>query len=471
MKEQFLWGSATAAYQCEGAWNEGGRGLTQWDVFSHESDRNLNHVTGDTASDFYHHYEEDIRMLHESNQNSYRFSIAWTRIFPNGYGEINQEGVNFYNRIIDLCLQYHIEPNVTLHHYDLPIELAENGGWLNDKTIDYFVDYARTCFELFGDRVKLWVTINELSFYAHCCFLVGNYPPHHELDFTSYSKVIYNGLLASAKAVTAYRKLKQGGKIGIVHPCGSVESLHDDSDYAQARYNAELYCIRCILDPAVKGEIPQELIVKMKDSGLDTSFIREEDKKILKEGIVDFIGLNFYLRELVKPCMDGVTKMSMNNKGKGSDVMEGTSIHGWFASDNDPWTEKNHWGREVHPKSLYDALTYLDRLYPQVPIYVTENGHALFDELEKGEIHDIERIRIVQGFLDWMLQAKKQGVNVKGYYMWSTMDLYSWVNGYKKRYGLVYIDFDDNCKRIAKDSFYWYKRYIEDYQRRETAVI
>ena len=310
-----------------------------------------------------------------------------------------------------------------------------------------------------------------MSFYAHCCFLVGNYPPHHELDFTSYSKVIYNGLLASAKAVTAYRKLKQGGKIGIVHPCGSVESLHDDSDYAQARYNAELYCIRCILDPAVKGEIPQELIVKMKDSGLDTSFIREEDKKILKEGIVDFIGLNFYLRELVKPCMDGVTKMSMNNKGKGSDVMEGTSIHGWFASDNDPWTEKNHWGREVHPKSLYDALTYLDRLYPQVPIYVTENGHALYDELEKGEIHDIERIRIVQGFLDWMLQAKKQGVNVKGYYMWSTMDLYSWVNGYKKRYGLVYIDFDDNCKRIAKDSFYWYKRYIEDYQRRETAVI
>lgn len=221
----------------------------------------------------------------------------------------------------------------------------------------------------------------------------------------------------------------------------------------------------------MKGEIPQELIVKMKDSGLDTSFIREEDKKILKEGIVDFIGLNFYLRELVKPCMDGVTKMSMNNKGKGSDVMEGTSIHGWFASDNDPWTEKNHWGREVHPKSLYDALTYLDRLYPQVPIYVTENGHALYDELEKGEIHDIERIRIVQGFLDWMLQAKKQGVNVKGYYMWSTMDLYSWVNGYKKRYGLVYIDFDDNCKRIAKDSFYWYKRYIEDYQRRETAVI
>lgn len=462
MKQKFLWGSATASYQCEGAWNEGGRGITQWDVFSHESDRNINNVTGDIASDFYHRYEEDIRMLAEGGQNTYRFSIAWTRILPKGYGEINQDGVDFYNNVIDTCIKYGVEPNVTLHHYDLPIEFAENGGWVNPDIIDYFTDYSRICFELFGDRVKLWVTHNELRYYAHCCYLAGNYPPHHELDFNTYAKVMYNAIVASARAVIEYRKMNLDGQIGIVHPSGSIESKNNTEADIEARKFAELYYIRSILDPAVKGEIPQALIDKVISSGIDLSFMKEEDKETIKNGTVDFIGLNLYTRHLVKPYTSGDSNVSFNNKGKDSTALESTIVKGWFETDDDPYAEKNMWGREVYPKAMYDGVKYIDMLYPGVPIYVTENGHAIYDELIDGQVNDFERIRIVRPFVEWLVKAREDGVNLCGYYMWSTMDLYSWVNGYKKRYGLVYVDFENNCKRIPKMSYYWYKEFIEN---------
>ncbi|TDW07531.1 glycosyl hydrolase family 1 [Breznakia blatticola] len=269
MQNKFLWGSATAAYQCEGAWNEDGRGLTQWDDFSHNSELNVNKVTGDEASDFYHRFEEDIKLLAESNQNTFRFSIAWTRILPNGYGEINQKGIDFYNKVINTCLKYGIEPNVTLHHYDLPLEFAKNGGWANPTLIDYFVEYAKVCFNAFGDRVKLWVTHNELRYYAHCSYLAGNYPPNHKLDFNTYVKVMYYGMLASAKVVNEYRKLGLDGQIGIVSPAASVESLEDTNEAKVAIENAELYYIRSIFDPAVFGKYPEKLIEKIKNSGID----------------------------------------------------------------------------------------------------------------------------------------------------------------------------------------------------------
>ena len=160
-KQKFLWGSATAAYQCEGAWDEDGKGLGEWDVFSHGNPLNLNGATGDVSCDFYHHYKEDIDMMAAGKQNTYRFSIAWDRILPNGRGEVNPKGIEFYNNVIDYCLEKGIEPNVTLFHYDLPNVLAEEGGWENRSIVDDFEAYAKVCFEAFGDRVKLWSTINE----------------------------------------------------------------------------------------------------------------------------------------------------------------------------------------------------------------------------------------------------------------------------------------------------------------------
>lgn len=471
MEEKFFWGSATAAYQCEGGWNEGGRGETQWDWFSHYSEKNINSVTGDTASDFYHQYESDIKLLSESGQNSYRFSIAWTRIYPDNTGVINQEGVDFYNRVIDLCLKYHIEPNVTLQHYDLPMYLAEQGGWTNRSILEPFRVYAKTCFELFGDRVRYWVTHNEIRYYAHCCYLQGNYPPHHVLDFDSYAKAMYYGAVASALAVIEYRKLGLKGKIGIVHPCGAIESLHDTDDDKQAIHNGELYYIRSILDPAVNGMIPQELIAKVQKSGIDTSFMKMEDQAVIKQGTVDFIGLNIYSRNLVKPYTEGPSSVSFNNVGKSSNAKEETVIKDWFSTDDDDSKFKNEWGREVYPRCIYDGVKYVANMYPQVPIYVTENGVAGYESIENGKVHDLNRIQVMQQFLDWLVKAYDEGIDVRGYYMWSAEDVYSWVNGYKKRYGLVYVDFEHECRRIPKDSWYWYRDYIKEFYRKRPAAV
>ena len=182
-KRDFLWGSGTAAYQCEGAWAEDGKGIGEWDYFNHNSILNINNEDGDEASDFYHYYQEDIDLMAEGSQNTYRFSISWARILPNGIGEVNQKGIDFYNNVINYCLEKDIEPNVTLFHYDLPLKLAEQGGWLNNNIIDYFNEYAKICFDAFGDRVKIWSTINEPRYYSYCTNMVSNYPPTDTMTF------------------------------------------------------------------------------------------------------------------------------------------------------------------------------------------------------------------------------------------------------------------------------------------------
>lgn len=461
----FLWGSATASYQCEGAWNESGRGLTQWDEFSHNSDKNINNVTGDNAADFFHKFEEDIKLMSKGNQTSFRFSISWTRIIPNGVGKINYEGIQFYNNVINTCLKYNIEPNVTLQHYDLPFSIAKEGGWTNPKIIGAFNNYAKVCFENFGDRVKLWVTQNELRYYAHCSYLQGNYPPNHILDFESYAKTLYYGMVASALAIKTYHDMKLNGMIGIVHACGAVETLHDSEEDKIARFNADLYYIRSILDPALKGYFPQELIDKAKSSNIDISFIDQKYDAILKEGIVDFVGLNVYVRNLVKPYSGEESYMSFNNQGKNSNKLEGSAIKGWFASDDDPSTQKNFWGREMYPKCIYDCIKYVNNKYPNVPLMITENGVASYDQVEDGKINDDERVQYTKEFINWVIKAYDEGLPIYGYYVWSTMDLYSWVNGYEKRYGLVYVDFENNYKRIPKKSWYEYKKWIDTFQR------
>ena len=199
MNKEFLWGSATAAYQCEGGWKEGGKGLSNWDVFCHSEKNSVNPVTGDVACDFYHHYEEDIRMLAEGGQNAYRFSIAWTRILPDGTGRKSQEGIDFYHHVIDTCRKYHVEPLVTLYHYDLPESIYEAGGWENRNIVEQFVEYARICFEEYGQKVNYWVTINEPNYETLCCYGFGNYPPNVK-DLGRRWRAMHHMLLASARA-------------------------------------------------------------------------------------------------------------------------------------------------------------------------------------------------------------------------------------------------------------------------------
>lgn len=463
VNEKFLWGSATAAYQCEGAWKEDGKGLNEWDVFNHKSSLNINQVDGDVAADFYHKYKEDIDLMAAGNQNTYRFSISWARIIPQGIGEVNQGGIDFYNNVIDYCLEKGIIPNVTLFHYDLPYEMSKIGGWENRQIIDAFNHYAKVCFENFGDRVKIWSTVNEPRYYAYCSYVVGNYPPNYKLDFNRFWNVLYNLMLGSAKAISTYRNLGMDGEIGIVHDNGNVELDPKTKEKELVRLRADIFYNRMVLDTSVFGKLPKELGKILEDWRVDPNFIYQEDKADFAKGKVDYIGLNLYNRQYVTDYSEGETEVFHNNKGKGSNSKEGIRIKNIFESSFDPNVRRNLWGREVYPQCMYNALMEIKEKYGDILVYITENGHGQYETPdETGYVQDDNRIELCDDFICYMLKARQAGVNVQGYYMWSTMDLYSWINGYEKRYGIVRVDFENDTKRIPKASYYWYKNLIAE---------
>ena len=463
----FLWGSATASYQCEGAWNEDGKGLGEWDFFNHTSNKNINHVDGDVSCDFYHRYEEDIRMMKEGGQNTYRFSLSWSRIIPTGIGEVNGEGIDFYNRVIDCCLENGIEPNVTLFHYDLPFTLACIGGWLNNDMAEWFCKYAKICFERFGDRVKIWATVNEPHFYSYCVNMLGNYPPNRSLDVQSYMQFQYNLMRASALAVRAYRQMGYDGIIGAVHDGGVVEldpaTEHPDDVF---RY-ADFFANRMILAPALQGQLPPEMDEILEKLGVSL-YRSPNDVEEFRDGKVDFIGLNVYCREYVTDWHGGELAVSANNKGSSSKRVEGKCIAPLFESARDSNVPRNKWGREILPSCMYSTIMDVHERYDAPRIFITENGHGAYEQPDAdGMIHDDDRIELLGQFIEHMMRAKRDGARVEGYYLWSTMDLYSWINGYEKRYGLVHIDFENNLERTPKKSWYWYRDLISKYQEQE----
>jgi len=462
--EKFLWGSATAAYQCEGAWNEDGKGESIWDQFCH-SEKNVKGITGDVSCDFYHHYKEDIKMMADCGQNTYRFSISWSRIVPKEDHVVNPKGFEFYDAVLDECEKYGIVPNVTLVHYDLPDYIGEKGGWLYENVADEFAYYSKVVFEHYGNRIPLYVTINEPGHNATCNYLVGNYPPN-EKNVQHLVQCIYNMDVCNAKAIREFRKLNiQGSQIGIVHASCSADILVDNQQYRDAQKYCEFMINDCILDPAIIGEFNPELIEKLQQSGIDLSFVKEEDLEIMKNNTIDFLGQNAYCRNVVKPYTSGETSSTVNNSGAGT-AREGKIIKGWFESDFNDSMKLNKWGREIYPKCIYDCLIRRKAKYGDIPIYITENGHGAYDVAdENGYVDDQDRIDFLNDFIYWILKAKEEGVNVLGYYVWSTMDLYSWINGYTKRYGLVRVDYEDeNLRRIPKKSYYWYKKFIEEHK-------
>ena len=460
MNKEFLWGSATAAYQCEGGWKEGGKGLSNWDVFCHSKKNSVNPVTGDVACDFYHHYEEDIRMLAEGGQNAYRFSIAWTRILPDGTGRKSQEGIDFYHRVIDTCRKYHVEPLVTLYHYDLPESIYEAGGWENRNIVEQFVEYARICFEEYGQKVNYWVTINEPNYETLCCYGFGNYPPNVK-DLSRRWRAMHHMLLASARAVAVFRELKLPGMVGLVSDSYPIAVLTDNEAHRKAAHMADLFFNLCVNDVCVKGAYPQDFVDQLKKDGYDLSYMKEEDPSIFADGCVDYLGINAYNRYIAEPADGPETNLGVNNTGDGKKTK--FQIGNWFSLGEDSEMEKTPWGMEINPRSIYDLLMDLKRLYPQIPVIITENGVGNYDEVVDGQIHDQYRIAYLEGYVDWIERAMEDGCTVLGYFVWSTMDVYSWINGYKKRYGLIYIDYDsDDLVRIPKDSYYWYKNKIQN---------
>lgn len=470
MNGKFLWGSATASYQCEGAWDEDGKGLSMWDVFSHESQLNINQVTGDIASDHYHRYEEDFKLMAEGGQNSYRFSLSWPRLIPDGTGAVNPKGVAFYHKMIDSMLAHGLEPNVTLYHWDLPEALQQKGGWENRETAYAFAEYAKLCFAEYGGKVKLWVTINEPKYSTFSMYAAGNYPPNVK-DGQRLLTAAYNTMLASALACAEFRKLKDIGHIGVVADYDPVYGVDDSPETRRAMRMADNVFNNWVTDAAIKGEFPADLLEELAKY-YDLSFMKDSDKPIFKAGTLDFLGINYYCRALVRPYTGGASMRASNNVGKKDQNLSETDgvkrlmvVKGLFEQIKPPKGDFTDWDFEVYPEGMHLTLQELRRKYGDIPVYITENGLGIRERPENGVLNDEQRIRFLEEHIAQLLRAKAEGCNVKGYYIWSTFDLYSWVNGYEKRYGLVYVDFDDDCKRLPKQSYYWYRDFIRNYER------
>lgn len=469
--DKFLWGSATAAYQCEGAWAEDGKGPSNWDAFCH-SPANTTGITGDVSCDFYHHYEEDIRTMAEGGQNTLRLSISWPRILPGEDHEVNQAGVDFYNRVFDACERYDVIPNVTLVHYDFPEFIEQRGGWRYEKMPEEFERYAQVVFDAFGDRIPFYTTINEPNHNAYCNYCVGNYPPN-ERNLQHYAECAYNMMICNARGIRALRAAGlSGSKIGIVQGCGPASTLKDAPAYREAEKYMNYFCNDWILDAAIKGAWEPGLIEAVRAKGIDLSFMSGSDLSIMSDNVVDFLGQNIYSRMLAKPYESGGTRFTVNNAGNNDGsataAREMRAIEGWFEQDRDPNTRLNPWGREVCPDAAYITLTKRRDRYGDIPIHVTECGHGAYDVAdENGYVEDDDRIEFLDGYIKNVLRARDEGVNVQGFYVWSTMDLYSWINGYKKRYGLVRVDYDDPKRtRTPKKSYYWYRDLIASMQER-----
>lgn len=432
--EDFVWGTATAAYQIEGAANEDGRGESIWDRFSHIPGNIWNNQNGDVACDHYHRYKEDVQILKELGVKGYRFSISWPRVIPDGTGKVNQKGIDFYDNLIDELLKQGIQPFVTLYHWDLPQALQYKGGWTNRDTTDYFAEYAQQMFEQYGDRVKYWITHNEPWCTAFLGHAIGVHAPGLK-DFSAALLAAHNVLLSHGKAVKVFRELNIAGQIGITLNLTPAYPASEDEKDLRAAMVSDGFSNRWFLDPIFKGQYPEDMM-KVFETFAKKPEIQEGDLKLISSNI-DFLGINYYTRNLVKynpAAQFGVE--TLKPEGQYTDM---------------------EW--EVYPQGLYDLLVRIKKDYGDIDLYITENGAAFKDVVENGQIEDIDRLDYLKKHFEKAAEAIKDGVKLKGYFVWSLMDNFEWAFGYSKRFGLIYVDYETQ-KRFWKKSALWYKDVI-----------
>lgn len=432
----FVWGAATASYQIEGAWNEDGKGESIWDRFSHTPGKVQGGDTGDVACDHYHRWESDLQLVKELGLNAYRFSIAWPRILPNGRGQINQAGLDFYKRILDRVLELHIEPFVTLYHWDLPQAIQDHGGWSARHNVEAFVEYADVVTRAFGDRVKNWTTFNEPWVIAFVGHLQGRHAPGHS-DLHEALAVAHHILLAHGLAVPVIRRNSPGSHVGIVLNLTPKEPASPSFVDRVAATFDDGQNNRFFLDPLTGRGYPQDIVDRFGDT---MSFVQPGDMDTIATPI-DFVGVNYYTRNIVRS-----TKVSEAENAARTVFPVGMN------------TEMD-W--EVYPQGLYKILGRLYFDYDFPVIYVTENGAAYKDHVgTDGEVSDPSRVAYFQGHLEQVHRAIEAGIPVKGYFAWSLMDNFEWGFGYSKRFGIIHVDYKTQ-KRTLKSSAKWYRETVK----------
>jgi beta-glucosidase len=434
--KDFLWGVATAAYQIEGAWNEDGKGPSIWDTFTRQPDRIRNRDTGDVACDHYHRWPEDFERLRELGVDVYRFSISWPRVLPEGRGKVNQQGLDFYERLVDALLKLGIQPYVTLYHWDLPQALQDAGGWPQRETAAAFGEFAELMAKRLGDRVRGWVTVNEPFVSAVMGHFTGEHAPGKTDPFAAL-QASHHLLLAHGNAVRAIRAAtRNAAPVGISLSLSPVHPATDTDNDRLAASRADALLNRWYLDPIFRKTYPLDMLDFLGPLAPDMS---TEDAEVIASPI-DFLGVNYYTRVLVR--FDPLNPLEFNQvKPEGVEM-------------SPMW--------EVYPAGMQELLERLWKEYQPKSIIITENGIPVTDAPDAaGAVTDSARISYLERHLERVHKVMQQGVPIHGYFVWSLLDNFEWAFGYDMRFGLVHVDFQ-TLKRIPKASFAWYQRLIHE---------
>lgn len=446
--ENFIWGAATASYQIEGAWNEDGKSESIWDHFSHTPGKILNNDTGDVAIDHYRRFKEDVMLMQEIGLQAYRFSIAWPRILPDGRGQVNQAGVDFYNRLVDSLLEAKITPFVTLYHWDLPQILFEAGGWPVRSTAEAFVEYTNVITRALGDRVKHWMTHNEPSVVANLGYLHGDHAPGIKNDMPSTIKSAHHLLLSHGWAVPIIRQNSPGSEVGIVINMNHIPSASPSIADRQARLKQDDIWLRLYMEPLSGRQYPIKLMSGLEEQKIFSAegmkFIQPGDMDSIATPI-DFVGVNYYTRRIVR-----------NNEVPEEQNLPQTLFPALENDEN--YTEM---GWEVYPEGLLQVLGRLHFEYQIPKIYVTENGCSYSDAPgDDGRVRDERRTRYLREHIRMAHKAIQIGIPLAGYFVWSLFDNFEWAFGYTQRFGIVWVDYETQ-QRIIKDSGRWYSQVIK----------
>lgn len=453
----FLWGMATASYQVEGAWNEDGKGESIWDRYAHAPGHIKGGDTGDVACDHYHLYKKDIALLKQLNQKSYRFSISWARIQPDGTGAPNQKGLDHYKCVMDAVLEAGLRPFCTLYHWDLPQGLEDRGGWPNRDLAGYFADYAGVLAKELGDRVNVWAAFNMPWAFTYYGYGIGIHPPGRA-KFSDFLKALHTVSLAQGESFRAIKAASSKATVGSAYSMApgypKTDSAADRA--ATARYHAMNNTF--FLHAALKGEYPQAFV---GEPPYEQMGMRPGDEKILRAPL-DWVGFHYYTRRIVADV----------GGARGNRQHYGTEIEADTGDTNgrDPYTRFHavmpsegpltHAGLEVWPRGIYDLVTQISREYDHPVIEITECGCCYMDTpytKEGGRVPDDRRIAFFHATLGELARAIADGAKVRAFHAWSLMDNFEWTDGYSQRYGLTYVDFRDQ-KRTVKDSGLWYAR-------------
>jgi len=438
----FLWGAAAASYQVEGAAYEDGKGLSVWDVFCQKPEAVWAGHNGDMACDHYHRYPEDVGLMKEIGLKAYRLSISWPRVIPAGTGAVNRKGVDFYSRLVDALLEAHITPFVSLFHWDYPYDLFCRGGWLNPYSSDWFADYVTVIVEALSDRVKNWFTLNEPSVFIELGHHTGTHAPGMKYSMKEILKITHNVLLAHGKSVLAIRSgSKSPCQLGYA-PVGSVmiPASESQADIEAARLATfsihsgdNVWNNTWFSDPIFFKQYPAD---GMKVYGSNVPEIGPNDMEIIGQPL-DFYAFNNYTAHAIRSGENGLPEYVPYPPGKPM------TAYAW----------------PVTPDGLYWGPKFIWERY-QKPIYITENGMANVDWISlDGHVHDPQRIDYTMRYLLALQRAADDGVPVKGYFHWSILDNFEWAEGYKQRFGMIYVDFPTQ-RRVMKDSAYWYQSVI-----------